>query len=88
MIRSPNSSKRKKHMSKRIITVEVSKTVQVAQYEPVTVKISETVEVEADSEKAKEVRLKVYTGVTKSVKQFIDNEVLKYEEATKKGKKK
>lgn len=75
-------------MTKRVITVEVSKTVQVAQYEPVTVKITETVEVEADSEKAKEVRLKVYTGVTKSVKQFIDNEVLKYEEASKKGKKK
>jgi hypothetical protein len=74
-------------MTKRIITIEVAKTVQVAQYEPVTVKVTETIEVEADSERAKEIRLKLYTGVTKSVKQFIDNEVLKYKEENKKSKK-
>lgn len=69
-------------MTKKIITIEVSKTVQVAQFEPVTVKVTETVEVGADQD-ASEVRFETYKTVTQAVKKYIDNEVRKYTDETK-----
>ena len=62
----------------RSLTVRVTKTVQVAQYEPVTVDISETVEGE-DIDRAE-----LYKRVTRMVKSCIDNEVLKYRSEKKK----
>lgn len=73
-------------MSSKTITVTVAKTVQTAQYEPVTVTVTETVTV--PSEKlSEEVHLKVYTRVTKSTKRFIDNELAKYAVPDKKRRK-
>lgn len=65
------------------ITIEVSRTVQVAQYEPVTVKVTQQVQV-ADDEDEGEARDRTYAAVTKSVKRYIDNEVAKYSAGKKK----
>lgn len=70
----------------KTITVTVTKTVQAAQYEPVTVTVTETIQVPA-SKDSREAHMDAYTGVTKSVKKFIDNEVAKYTEPAKRDKK-
>ena len=59
------------------ISVKVSRTQQVKQYEPVTVEVVHTVELEAD-EDVEERRLEIYKSVTQAVKKYIDNEVRKY----------
>lgn len=59
------------------ISVKVSRTQQVKQYEPVTVEVVHTVELQAD-EDVEERRLEIYKGVTQAVKKYIDNEVRKY----------
>ena len=61
----------------RTIQITVTRTVQVKQFEPVTVTLSETIEVEDDAD-VKEARLALYTGVTSRVERYIKNEVTKY----------
>ena len=63
-------------MDKCTITVEVSRTVQVASYEPVTVRVTQTVVTTTDEAEA--VKLDTYKSVTQSVKKYIDNEFTKY----------
>ncbi len=58
------------------ITISVSRTIQVKQYEPVTVSASETVE--CDEDDADEVRLRTYKNVTTAVFKYIENERRKY----------
>lgn len=70
----------------KTITVTVTKTVQTAQYEPVTVTVTEVREVSSEKD-SEETHLKMYTGVTKSVKKFIDNELAKYATVAAKEKK-
>lgn len=65
-------------MSKRTITIQVSKTVQAKQYEPVTVSVTETVICE--DEDAEEVRMNTYREVTQAVRKYIINETRKYKE--------
>jgi hypothetical protein len=65
------------------ITIEVSRTVQINSYEPVSVKVIEQVEVGED-EDANEVRDETYARVTKAVKRYIDNEAAKYGAKAKK----
>ena len=57
------------------LTVTVSKTCQVRQFEPVVVTVSETVEYD---DNAAEVRMKTYSNVTKAVTKFMDNEITKW----------
>lgn len=64
-------------MSKRTITVQVSKTIQAKQYEPVTVSVTETVICE--DEDAVEVRMETYRAVTQAVHKYVGNEVRKYQ---------
>jgi len=76
-----------KYLKRRTITVEVTKTVQTTQYEPVHVRVSETVVVDEDTSEqdSREIHAEVYKGVTKSVKSFIDNELTKYSKKKPKG---
>ena len=62
------------------ISIRVARTVQVKQYEPVTVEVIQTVKVDddADEETIDKIRLDTYKKVTGSVKKFIDNEQRKY----------
>lgn len=69
----------------KTITVTVTKTVQTAQYEPVTVTVTEVREVSSEKD-SEETHLKMYTACTKSVKKFIDNEMAKYTTAKTKEK--
>ncbi len=69
-------------MSKRRIKIQVSRTIQVDRYEPVTVSIEEEIVVMDDE--ADDARKELYRSVTQNVKKFIDNEKLKY--TTKKAK--
>lgn len=69
-------------MSKRRIKIQVSRTIQVDRYEPVTVSIEEEIVVTDDE--ADDARKELYRSVTQNVKKFIDNERLKY--TTKKAK--
>ncbi len=69
-------------MSKRRIKIQVSRTIQVDRYEPVTVSIEEEIVVMDDE--ADDARKELYRSVTQNVKKFIDNERLKY--TTKKAK--
>ena len=57
------------------ITVRVQKTVQIKSYEPVTVDLSQTVEVEAGKSDA--ARLALYKTLTADLDRFIKNEVRK-----------
>jgi len=58
------------------ITVQVSKTVQVKQYEPVVVTVTETRECRVVD--AEQTRDDMYRAVTQSVRKYIDNEQRKY----------
>ena len=69
-------------MSKRRIKIQVSRTIQVDRYEPVTDSIEEEIVVMDDE--ADDARKELYRSVTQNVKKFIDNEKLKY--TTKKAK--
>lgn len=69
-------------MKTRTITIEVCKTVQVQSYEPVSVRVVETVEIEEDDD-VSEIRLSTYKSVTQAVKKYIDNELTKYQQAIK-----
>lgn len=69
-------------MSKRRIKIQVSRTIQVDRYEPVSVSIEEEIVVMDDE--ADDARKELYRSVTQNVKKFIDNEKLKY--TTKKVK--
>lgn len=64
-------------MKTRSITIEVCKTVQIQSYEPVSVRVSETVVLDAE-DAVDEVRSDTYRRVTQAVKKYIDNEQLKY----------
>ena len=64
----------------RIITIEVNRTVQVRQYEPVSVRISETITVDEDDD-VEEARRQLYREITQANKKFLDNEVLKARKA-------
>ena len=77
-----------KYNNKRTITVEVIKTVQTSQYEPVQIRVSETVVVDdaSSSKDSREIHADLYKGVTKSVKSFIDNELTKYSKEEKRIK--
>lgn len=66
----------------RTITIEVSRTVQIQSYEPVSVRVSETIKLDDDEDEA-EARADLYKAVTKQVASYIKNEQLKYS-ATKK----
>ena len=69
----------------RTIQITVSRTVQVKQYEPVSVTISETIELD-DDEHVDASRLALYKVVTQNVKRYIENEVNKYSLDTAKPK--
>lgn len=56
------------------VTVTVSKTVQIRQYEPSTVTVTEVHELEADDD-ARAVRREVYGNISKSVLSYINNEI-------------
>lgn len=66
----------------RKITIRVGRTTQVERYEPVSVEVEETITV-ADGEDVAEARMELYKGVTKFVKNAVDNEVRKYRAAKK-----
>lgn len=72
-------------MSKRTITISVSRTVQVERFEPSQVTVTETIEVLDEPERVEKARKRLYSDVTKQVKSYIDNEQLKYA-TTKKRK--
>lgn len=65
-------------MSKRTIQISVSRTIQIERYEPVQVTVSETIEVEDKKDTVVEARERLYAAVTKQVKNYVDNEKLKY----------
>jgi hypothetical protein len=62
---------------KRVINIEVTRTIQVRQFEPVTVKVSETITIDDDHQDDAEARNELYRVVTQANKKFLDNERLK-----------
>lgn len=71
----------------RTITVEVEKTISIQSYEPVKVRVVETVTLN-DKDDSEEVRLSVYKRVTKSVSKYMENEQAKWEREAKARRKK
>ncbi len=71
----------------RTITVEVEKTISIQSYEPVKVRVVETVTLD-DNEDSEEVRLSLYKRVTKSVSKYMENEQAKWEREAKARNKK
>lgn len=61
-------------MKRKSVSVTVSKVVQAAQYEPVTVSITETAELEA-GDKAGEAKRKLYESASKSLHEFMKEEI-------------
>ena len=61
----------------KTVTVTVHRVVQIKQFEPVSVTVSETHEVK-DGESTREVRNAAYNSVSASVVRYIDHEVENY----------
>jgi hypothetical protein len=70
---------------KNTLTVKVSKTVQVQQYEPVTVEVTETMILTPENNN-EESRTKLYRRVTREVAAHMENEKAKWEKELKKRK--
>ena len=70
------ATKDKRHEAKTV-TVTVQRTVQIRQFEPVVVIVSETHEVK-DGENTREVRNAAYNSVSSSVVKYIEHEVENY----------
>lgn len=64
-------------MKNRSVTVTVKKLVQIKQYEPVEITVSETVTLE-EGEVALEVRKKLYASISSSVVKYINHEIAIY----------
>lgn len=69
------------------ITVEVTKTVQVQQYEPVTVRVTETMVLDKGTD-TEEARKSLYKRVTRAVASYVENEQAKWETKAKERKRK
>lgn len=69
------------------LTVKVSKTIQIQQYEPVTVEVTETMVLNSENNDP-ETRTKLYRRVTREVAAHIENEKAKWakEMKTRKAK--
>jgi hypothetical protein len=61
------------------LTVTLSRTVQVRQYEPVTVTVTER-HVLGEDEATAETRLQVYNQVASDLARFMDKELKRYQE--------
>jgi len=61
----------------RTVTVTVQRTVQIRQFEPVVVIVSETHEVK-EGESTREVRNAAYNGISASVVKYVEHEVDNY----------
>jgi hypothetical protein len=61
----------------KTVTVTISRTVQIRQYEPVTVTVSEVHEVK-EGETTREVRNSAYNAVSASVVKYVEHEVDNY----------
>jgi CTP:molybdopterin cytidylyltransferase MocA len=61
----------------KTVTVTVQRTVQIRQYEPVVVTVSETHEV-LEGESTREVRNAAYNGISASVVKYVEHEVENY----------
>jgi hypothetical protein len=70
------ATKKPTHEAKTV-TVTIQRTVQIKQYEPVVVIVSETHEVQ-DGETTRDVRNAAYNSVSASVVRYIDHEVENY----------
>ena len=66
----------KRHEAKTV-TVTVSRTVQITQYSPVTVTVTEVHEVK-EGESTREVRNSAYNAVSASVVKYVQHEVENY----------
>ena len=61
----------------KTVTVTVARTVQLKQFEPVVVTVSEVHEIK-EGESTREVRNAAYNGISASVIKYIDHEVETY----------
>ena len=61
-------------MKRKTVSVTVQKTVQAAQYEPVTISVTETADLEAD-DKSKAVKRKLYESASESVHEYMKEEL-------------
>lgn len=61
-------------MKRKSVSVTVTKTVQAAQFEPVTVSVVEAADLEA-GDKASEVKRKLYESASKSLHEFMGEEL-------------
>ncbi len=69
-------------MKRKSITVEISKTIQVVQFEPIVVRVAETAELE-DGDKVSKVREKLHESVSDSVVQIMKDEVKRWRKKNK-----
>jgi methionine-rich copper-binding protein CopC len=71
----------------RSISIKVSKTVQIASYEPVTVEVVETAPLTDDVEANEKIRKGTYIKVTKALAEYMANEQAKWKRELKERKK-
>lgn len=64
---------------RKTVSVTVSRTVQVQQFQPSTVTVAESAEV-PEGATASEVKLELYKSATASVTKFMNQEIRKYSE--------
>jgi len=69
-------------MKRKTISVTITKTKQVVQFEPLTVTVTEVAELE-EGDKASDAKAKLYESVSKSVKQFMEEETTKWKKRAK-----
>jgi hypothetical protein len=72
---------------KNSITVEVEKTISIQSFEPVKVRVSETMLLTEDND-TEAARKSLYKRVTRSVAEYVENEKAKWEREAKARKKK
>lgn len=71
---------KKKHKSERqpdTVTVSVQKTIQVVDFEPVVIGVSETYTLQEDDDVA-EIRTEMYNRCAKSVVRYLNNEIRRW----------
>lgn len=69
-------------MKRKTISITLTKMVQAAQYEPLTVTITETAEME-DGDKVKDVRSKLYESASKGLHEVMREELTRWKRKSK-----
>lgn len=73
-------------IKRKVVSVSISRTIQITQFHPSTVMVTETAEVPTDLT-ADQVKAELYKSASRSVVKFMNLEIDKWEDDEKRGAK-